>query len=1328
MSAGAGGTGHGVLTSCNQGGGNKKQGLVSTTNTRVALDAHIRIRGGGHNRNWLFCMNQLGGVGRRWGQAAGPGNRGGVSSNCQRLAYRRRQQYPPKPCGAQVRGWGAGVKFPSLCRVSAPPQPACATSPPLRIGFTWGADFGAIADPTQGGDAAFAALVVNACYETSYTPFAVASPSPWAEELYSAVPCIWSGEHTFICMKSDQPDYPPLKWQVMAKGPVANECNPSLSCTCDDCCDSSIKDCDDCVEKKKCIPSWFSGATLLGTIADPSGGSVVSTSPLGGDFVVLSGVPGEVTEFRIGTLVAAPAPPPPTPDNVHWWSIASPKESTIGYSYCQAVGDGPSLYLDPQSPVLLEGPDWSFLVVGQPGGGESLVRVLDAGPDSISPGARGGRVIPGGDVENTCAFITAMRGDGPCAQPGAGYATTMVSASYNGAQTNVNLTLGTMTIQLAAVTPPGVRPLPTPTRSFYPSWDPQAYAPTDVSYRTMGATPLSLPRGGWCLDLPESGVGGFEAAPLSPYATAPGPQTGIGFPSGPECRGQTHSSAPAFTGSPASIPCSNGPGPATCAAGSWSIGGAATSSTYKCEKEQGQCGACLDSDNQCNLDVAQGCAQCSDTYKLQPGYPPVSCCAAAGNRGSYDWKNLGGTTCFADADSGFMQNVTYYDYVCPTPFANTTEADWKCGEEPQPTSSTACCAQPAGQPTAPCAVGSVITAPFGPLSRDWWESVGGDTAGQVGVVGGIPAPTVAGVAPTRASGPGLPTSACDPYLAVLQWAATNTAARKWLKYFFPYMDPPSPVICATDTGTCDCTYDCGSSFCDCDAARTESCCGPQVTCPGQATPCDCDSNCGNPECDCDVARTESCCGPQVTCPGQATPCDCDSNCGNPECDCDAARTENCCGPQVTCPGQATPCDCDSNCGNPECECEAALAYTCCGPDEAQCTGQILACDCEDDCGDSVCDCPRGRACCSARDPIDPPPSYPSLVMYLPAMDAVDGSGGLVRSRVDNTARPTARSLMGSDAGTLSVFAESTCLGCPTVGLGCCKAATGWGGPNPQAALIDYADRGCIGVTSAMDPGQPREFSKENPQPSDKLFVWAVSWGMTLTSDFKFGAQCDLLVGAWDRATAGDVCERVYAASWETAPTGAESASVAWPGGRFDAECAWRSVARPRPVVLPQGGQYQRALITIPAALREEVQPFTQLSLCSVKLGEAGAQAESHAVNAAQLRTADPVFSTPIVVAAPQNAELMYIYCVTVTGNVYSWVATQCVPHQPDKLWVTDPTITALNSTARFGEVYGDIVLSSDQKTLYVMSSLGSVACLDAEGMRPKWPPPAGTCQ
>ena len=119
MGAGAGGTQYGVMTSVNQGGGDKKQGLVSTTNTRVQLAHHLRVRGGGHNRNLVFCMNQLGGVGRRWGQASGPGNRGGVSLACQAMARWSRINNPPKPCGAQVRGWGSGVKFPPICEVGA---------------------------------------------------------------------------------------------------------------------------------------------------------------------------------------------------------------------------------------------------------------------------------------------------------------------------------------------------------------------------------------------------------------------------------------------------------------------------------------------------------------------------------------------------------------------------------------------------------------------------------------------------------------------------------------------------------------------------------------------------------------------------------------------------------------------------------------------------------------------------------------------------------------------------------------------------------------------------------------------------------------------------------------------------------------------------------------------------------------------------------------------------------------------------------------------------------------------------------------------------------
>ena len=102
FTAGAGGTQFGVLTSIDQGGGSKKQGLVSTTNSPVQLSHHIRTGAGGQTRHWVFCMNQLGGVGRRWGQSAGPGNRGGVSSACGIKAAMSRVSYPSPAYGARV--------------------------------------------------------------------------------------------------------------------------------------------------------------------------------------------------------------------------------------------------------------------------------------------------------------------------------------------------------------------------------------------------------------------------------------------------------------------------------------------------------------------------------------------------------------------------------------------------------------------------------------------------------------------------------------------------------------------------------------------------------------------------------------------------------------------------------------------------------------------------------------------------------------------------------------------------------------------------------------------------------------------------------------------------------------------------------------------------------------------------------------------------------------------------------------------------------------------------------------------------------------------------
>ena len=119
MAPGAGGLNWGVNRLGNQGGGDKKQGLVSTTNARSPLVPHIRTRAdGGNSRHWVFCMNQLGGVGRRWGQAAGPGNRGGVRSGCKALAAESRRLYPRRQ--KQGSGYGHTTVFRSLVRVAAP--------------------------------------------------------------------------------------------------------------------------------------------------------------------------------------------------------------------------------------------------------------------------------------------------------------------------------------------------------------------------------------------------------------------------------------------------------------------------------------------------------------------------------------------------------------------------------------------------------------------------------------------------------------------------------------------------------------------------------------------------------------------------------------------------------------------------------------------------------------------------------------------------------------------------------------------------------------------------------------------------------------------------------------------------------------------------------------------------------------------------------------------------------------------------------------------------------------------------------------------------------
>ena len=102
--------GGGFNTAGNQGGGDKLQGLVSTTNRPVVFSSYLRTRAdGGDSRNWVFCMNQLGGVGRRWGQAAGPGNRGGIHAACKAHAHRSRQRHTRRP--KQSSGWGNPYTF-----------------------------------------------------------------------------------------------------------------------------------------------------------------------------------------------------------------------------------------------------------------------------------------------------------------------------------------------------------------------------------------------------------------------------------------------------------------------------------------------------------------------------------------------------------------------------------------------------------------------------------------------------------------------------------------------------------------------------------------------------------------------------------------------------------------------------------------------------------------------------------------------------------------------------------------------------------------------------------------------------------------------------------------------------------------------------------------------------------------------------------------------------------------------------------------------------------------------------------------------------------------
>ena len=77
MSAGTVGTSKRIRVNGPEGGGDALQGLPPICNMRSYLIPHVRTRSDGENRDVVFCVNQLGGVGRKRGQF-GAGNRAGI--------------------------------------------------------------------------------------------------------------------------------------------------------------------------------------------------------------------------------------------------------------------------------------------------------------------------------------------------------------------------------------------------------------------------------------------------------------------------------------------------------------------------------------------------------------------------------------------------------------------------------------------------------------------------------------------------------------------------------------------------------------------------------------------------------------------------------------------------------------------------------------------------------------------------------------------------------------------------------------------------------------------------------------------------------------------------------------------------------------------------------------------------------------------------------------------------------------------------------------------------------------------------------------------------
>ena len=114
MSAGTVGTSKRVRVNGPEGGGNALQGLPPICNMRSALVPYVRTRSDGSDRNLIFCVNQLGGVGAKRGQF-GPGNRSGVGKTG---GCGSEGQYGGRYFGTALHGMlGVGVPVPCLANI-----------------------------------------------------------------------------------------------------------------------------------------------------------------------------------------------------------------------------------------------------------------------------------------------------------------------------------------------------------------------------------------------------------------------------------------------------------------------------------------------------------------------------------------------------------------------------------------------------------------------------------------------------------------------------------------------------------------------------------------------------------------------------------------------------------------------------------------------------------------------------------------------------------------------------------------------------------------------------------------------------------------------------------------------------------------------------------------------------------------------------------------------------------------------------------------------------------------------------------------------------------